>query len=154
LVCQEALYRFADAHLNQKQNHQRFAPANALQEKEERLKKITNQEYANYAKKNLNATNTQLKNFAQDYVETLLELKTEQKVYNISVCDVNEYFANGILVHNCADSALYNWREALNYTAQPEKPKPLPNSEEAIEQFWQQEQDSIASSKSKAFWEV
>jgi len=35
-----------------------------------------------------------------------IERQKRQAVYNLSVADVPEYFANGILVHNCIADAL------------------------------------------------
>jgi hypothetical protein len=37
------------------------------------------------------------------------ELKVQKRVYDLTVEDVHEYFANGMLVHTCMD--------ALNYSA-------------------------------------
>lgn len=34
-------------------------------------------------------------------------MKTPQQVYDIEVEDAHEYFANGILVHNCMDAVRY-----------------------------------------------
>lgn len=54
-------------------------------------------------------------------------------VYNLSVHETPEYFANGILVHNCADAGLYAWRKATNYAAGPEpgRKKRVETDEEA-----------------------
>lgn len=44
-------------------------------------------------------------------------------VYELSVSDAHEYFANGILVHNC-DALLYGWREARGWLEEP-APEPV-----------------------------
>jgi len=50
-------------------------------------------------------------------------------VFNLSVADIPEYFANGILVHNCSDAALYAWRYAWNHLSKPEELAPQPGTE-------------------------
>jgi hypothetical protein len=45
-----------------------------------------------------------------------------QKVYNITVEDQHEYFANGVLVSNC-DAALYAWRFCYQFLSQKPKEK-------------------------------
>lgn len=46
-------------------------------------------------------------------------MQSAAPVFNLSVAGIPEYFANGILVHNCADSALYGWRAAHAYIERP-----------------------------------
>lgn len=41
-----------------------------------------------------------------------------EEVYNLAVAECPEYFANGVLVHNC-DAALYAWRAHKAFLAQP-----------------------------------
>ena len=45
-------------------------------------------------------------------------------VYNLSVDGEHEYFANGILVHNC-DASLYSHRASYAYRSRPEDAKPV-----------------------------
>ena len=60
----------------------------------------------NIAEKNLLQTNTGLQDFVQDHVEVVICGNKEETVYNLTVEDAHEFFANGILVHNC-DSLRY-----------------------------------------------
>jgi hypothetical protein len=46
--------------------------------------------------------------------------KQKHDVYNLTVDEVHEYFANGILVHNCADSFVY---ACMSRPWAPTKPK-------------------------------
>lgn len=58
-------------------------------------------------------------------------------VYNMSVAEDPEFFANDILVHNCSDAALYGWRDSLHFAvATPSKKRPDMHSEEAADAFW------------------
>jgi hypothetical protein len=41
-------------------------------------------------------------------------------VYNLAVDGIHEYFANGILVANCSDAGLYQWRHMTNWLARPD----------------------------------
>ena len=41
------------------------------------------------------------------YVVCCCQEKTKRDVYNLTVDEVPEYFANGILVHNCMDAIAY-----------------------------------------------
>jgi hypothetical protein len=52
-------------------------------------------------------------------------------VYNLTVADAHEYFANGILVHNC-DAGLYAFRHLTHYTNRPERDKPPVGSRAAL----------------------
>jgi PBSX family phage terminase large subunit len=60
---------------------------------------IMNNEPASPAGTNLPSTSTTQKNIVQVIAVTKLEEKHD--VYNISVEDAHEYYANGVLVHNC-----------------------------------------------------
>ena len=75
---------------------------------------VMRQENAKFADENFKAINTLSRNVVQsnvgiNYLE-LTEVKTGQsefcEVYDIEVEGVHEYFANGVLVHNCDPSAL------------------------------------------------
>lgn len=54
-------------------------------------------------------------------------------VYNLTVAEVPEFFANGILVHNCSDAGLYAYRHLTHYLHRAATPKPEPGSREAHE---------------------
>ena len=48
------------------------------------------------------------------HVVALRKVTTKKEVWNISVEDCHEYFANGVLTHNC-DSVLYASRRVFNH---------------------------------------
>jgi hypothetical protein len=50
-------------------------------------------------------------------------------VYNLTVADCHEYYANGILVHNC-DAVLYGFREALHWLSEAAPVKIIPMTNE------------------------
>lgn len=50
-----------------------------------------------------------------DHVLRVTPTGKSEQVYNLSVDSVPEYYAGGILVHNCADATLYTWRAACAY---------------------------------------
>ena len=52
-------------------------------------------------------TNTQKGFFAVSRVQSVTLTGTEKQVYDLTVAEQHEFFANGILVHNCIDSARY-----------------------------------------------
>jgi hypothetical protein len=51
-------------------------------------------------------------------VESTSRTGTRAIVYNLTVDDAHEYFANGILVSNC-DALLYSWRDHTAYMHGP-----------------------------------
>ena len=55
------------------------------------------------------STNIQEVNAVQEFVLESIHVQDAniQKVYDIEVEDVHEYYANGILVHNCLDGIRY-----------------------------------------------
>lgn len=65
------------------------------------------QEPVNGAAPNSSATNTTRQDSAGVFVLHVTELQKQRPVYNLEVENVPEFFANGILVHNCADSLRY-----------------------------------------------
>ena len=70
---------------------------------EEKVDLITYQKNVKSANQHLSLTNIQeLKLVAINVLESL-----EEEVYDIMVEDTHEYFANGILVHNCIDGTRY-----------------------------------------------
>ena len=68
-----------------------------------------NPEPANYAEKSLSLTSTVKQDFAVEAVlcDITVLTKNEKRTYDIEVENVHEFFANGILVHNCIDAARY-----------------------------------------------
>lgn len=57
-------------------------------------------------------------------------------MFNLSVRGTPEYFANGILVHNCSDAALYAFRYARNFLEEPEETVRPKTSEEQLQEFF------------------
>jgi len=68
---------------------------------------ITLQEFVKNVEKNLSSINTQEPNFAVDHVQTVTYGGIAEEVYDLTVEDQHEFFANGILVHNCIDACRY-----------------------------------------------
>jgi hypothetical protein len=62
---------------------------------------------ANAAGSHSPATSTARHGSAPVYVLRVIELVDERPVYNLEVADEHEFFACGILVHNCIDSLRY-----------------------------------------------
>jgi hypothetical protein len=74
------------------------------------------QRFAQFAEKNIRQVNTKNQDFAVlNVLENIILLGEEMKeVYDIEVDKTHEYFANGILVHNCIDAARYwVWGDVL-----------------------------------------
>lgn len=86
------------------QNHhtQDFVQIIVNQHGEEQVEQITKQESVNIAEKNLHATNI----CQQKLVDVNVEENYNEYVYDLEVDECHEYFANGILVHNC-DASRY-----------------------------------------------
>ena len=84
-------------------------PIIANQNSEEIINLILNQEYVHGVEKNLSVENIQSKEIVQSHVLLRKECITasEQEVYDLMVDNEHEYFANGVLVHNCLDAARY-----------------------------------------------
>lgn len=55
--------------------------------------------------------------------------------------------------NDLADSCNYAWRAARNYCATPAAPKPLPHSEEAIDEWWDAESARQESTARRPWWE-
>ena len=93
----------------------------AIQSTAEIAASTTKQGAAQYAAMNLLSTDTVKSKPAASNAVRALCLTTAGKadVYNLTVDGVHEYFANGILVHNCADAAVYG---CLSRPYTPENP--------------------------------
>ena len=70
---------------------------------------ITKHESVKNAENRLNATNTHTQSSAQTATLVYIEVvnKEQERVYDLCVDEMHEYFANGILVHNCMDAIRY-----------------------------------------------
>lgn len=95
-----------------------FAPINANQNIGYSQALTMKQEYANIAEKNLLSTSITKKDIVVGDVQSLtIQLQKVQEieilkvdsanVFDLQVKDIHEYFANGILVHNCVDASRY-----------------------------------------------
>jgi hypothetical protein len=86
-----------------------FAPMLANQNGEGRAALITKQGYALYAEKNFQLPDSGALFVAQGVaVQSIDGLGEEvRRVYDLQVEGEHEYFANGILVHNCLDALRY-----------------------------------------------
>ena len=79
---------------------------NANQPHEERLESIGNLESVHAAGNNSWWTNIKKQHNAPTYVLSVLDNDEVLPVYNLTIDTVGEYYANGVLVHNC-DSLRY-----------------------------------------------
>ncbi|KEJ91700.1 PBSX family phage terminase large subunit [Synergistes jonesii] len=61
-----------------------------------------------FAERNLQQTNIAMSDFAVGRVQTITSGGCASKVYDLTVADCHEFFANGILVHNCVDAIRYS----------------------------------------------
>lgn len=76
-----------------------LTPAN--QHTEEKVELMTSPRNASYAKKNLYPISTKKLDFAQDRVLNVSPTMEKNNVYDIMVDGEEEFFASGVLVHNC-----------------------------------------------------
>lgn len=86
---------------------------------------MTSTEIAQYAERHSASTNTPGSVIAPVRVEHIRALPHTATVYNITVLDCPEYFANGILVHNCADAARYIMSTGPYWRQRPRNPARL-----------------------------
>ena len=101
---------FAIQNMKKRKKMQNFVQINANHNTEEIWDMTTKQEYVLYAIKNLHLPNIQDQNVVQGYAVRSIEknyIKTDL-VYDLTVDETPEFFANGILVHNCLDSLRYS----------------------------------------------
>lgn len=97
----------AEQNLKRKPVLKNFAQTNVSHVIEEVLALITNNVYAQNAEKNSLSINMLKPNVAVDRVQTVTYGGISEKVYDLTVEDQHEFFANGILVHNCIDGVRY-----------------------------------------------
>ena len=84
-------------------------PTIASQSGGETTTKMMKQESVLYAERNSGRTDSRTQNAAIAVVLQDIEIcsEEEREVFDLQVNDVHEYFANGILVHNCLDALRY-----------------------------------------------
>jgi intein/homing endonuclease len=93
---------------------QNSVPINANLYKGINQESIMSQQYVNGVDKNIQLINTNSKN-EKDFVQEVVLLKIVaipirlMDVYELTVQENHEYFANGILVHNCWDATGYGY---------------------------------------------
>ena len=82
---------------------------NARQSGEETNTLMMKQESALYAERNFGQTDFLTQCAAVAVVVQDIEIRSEEEreVFDLQVNDIHEYFANGILVHNCLDATRY-----------------------------------------------
>lgn len=68
---------------------------------------MTKKELASFVEMNSWLTNTQRHRLVPDRVVAVTPMQIESDVYDITVEGQHEFFANGLLVHNCIDAARY-----------------------------------------------
>jgi len=103
LIMEKVHVFFAQKFIIKNQQQQNFAQTIASQLIEEKTKLITLKNNVLIAAQNTNQINTQGKNIVAVNVFQI----GEQEVYDLTVENEHEYFANGILVHNCIDAIRY-----------------------------------------------
>ena len=103
-----ALVSFVKKSLNQIKSILGFVPINAKQNGEGIMELTMLQKNVKNVKMNLLQTNTIKNNFVQTLVveEVIGEPKGVEEVFDLNIDEIHEYFANGLLVHNC-DSLRY-----------------------------------------------
>ena len=89
---------------------------NVSQNGEETQDLTMNRGFASNVEKHSFVINTQKENFAVENVVEEISLVSvgTDNVYDIEVDDMHEYFANGILVHNCIDASRYAVMHKIN----------------------------------------
>lgn len=95
------------------ENTKDFAAIHANQNGEGIMDWMMKLESAKLVRKNLQPTNIPKYDFVQEVVVEKVQLlnETEERVYDLEVEECHEYFASGILVHNCIDSLRYAFLE-------------------------------------------
>ena len=89
---------------------QSIVPTIANQKRGDCLGLTMKQGYVNGAEKNLSPINTLLQGIVQEVVLSDIRInsrKTSERVYDLTVEDIHEYIANGVVVHNCIDGIRY-----------------------------------------------
>lgn len=97
-------------------------------------------------------TDTRSVSAARDRVLRVVRTGLVERVYNLSVSDVHEYFANGILVSNC-DGLLYGFR-ASSAHLQEALPPPLAPTEIIQQQtaaVWREHEESMRRNAQRDF---
>ena len=99
---------FALLNFNLKTVSKNSVATNANPHGDAKKKPTTSNISARIAERILWQTNTQKGFFAASRVQNITPLNVEKQVYDLSVEEQHEFFANGILVHNCIDATRYS----------------------------------------------
>lgn len=122
---------------------EKFVQTNVIPNKEEILELMMNPEHVASVVMDLEPINIANKSIALMDVRTIsVEPAGIQEVYNLTVENNHEYFANNILVSNC-DAMLYGWRYAYNYL---EKPAYIINEED---EMWNKIEQKVMRQKQR-----
>ena len=99
------------------------------------------------------ATSTGSRSSVHDHVLRVTPTGKSEQVYNLSVDSVPEYYAGGILVHNCADATLYTWRAACAYHERLPERAPSVDERLKAEEAAQIEQAERGLTNEHRWWE-
>lgn len=126
------------------------ALTNVFQQNAETAELMTLQRNVNGAEKNTQSINIQGKETVQGHVLGPILNIGKRTVYNITVEDAHEYFAEDILVSNC-DATLYGFRFCYQYRSErrPEKK----NEEDLIDEWFDDEAERLEKEDSLEYWE-
>lgn len=106
-ICQKSNVRSAEKNLNLKHTTINFVQMPVNQDTEDEAALITLLSVANGVEQNLKQINILKQDFVVGHVLTIEEVGMANEVYDLTVDDCHEFFANGILVHNCIDGLRY-----------------------------------------------
>lgn len=116
--CKTACAPCAEERFRHAQGAQQSAEPTALQSVAEKAALTISKLHARNVGRSSNTTSTtRTVDVVPIRVRRLETTGYAQRVYNLTVDDTHEYFANGVLVHNC-DSLLYSWRECRHWLPQ------------------------------------
>lgn len=132
--------RFAGVGSSRKRERPRLALWPAWRNVGDSAERIIQRWFVRGAAKRSTETSTSGKNFVPVRVSRVTQTQIVEPVYNLTVENQHEYFANGILVSN-SDAMLYAWREAKHWLAEAPEKLPKPGTREAAE-HWVKQQES------------
>lgn len=107
LTCLKSNAKIVAKHSSLKHITTSFVQMLANRHIEEQVELITLLSIANGADTNLLQTNIKMQDFVVGRVLIVQEAGKASEVYDLTVDDCHEFFANGILVHNCIDATRY-----------------------------------------------
>jgi PBSX family phage terminase large subunit len=99
----------AERNTQQRTRHRSIVLTDAMPKAEGKAVLTTKQESAHYAGSRLKQTSTASNNIAVCLAVQSIDVLSQRKarVYDLTVEGCHEFFANGVLVHNCMDAANY-----------------------------------------------